>query len=597
MIFFDFKKLLIFEVFIRLFGLLIIFPMLKLGFYLSLKFSGLNYLANDTLSQFLSNPITVLTIFVLLLTLALYFVIEFVFLGVLFDFSYHRYLSTWKEFLLSGLNQLYKALKKYHLFIIFPIFVFFIVIEFIQIAFFASTLKVPQEISDQLKGITIVRDNYLIIFLILFVIYSLSIFVIMEYIQGKRSVKDSIKTTFSVLKGKLKFFLIKIIAINGIAHLIMFIVYSLLLVTLGQVIGFYRGQEVVFGFIITSFYSIYWIITLLFSMFLIPLNISYTIYYYNLAKEIKPNEEQVIKLKVVKSNNKKWLFRVFVLSFFLVFMLNIVTIIEEIKATDNQTQFLKQEEIIAHRGASYYAPENTISAFEMAILQGSSGVEFDIYATKDLIPVVIHDASIRRTTNETENIYVSDLTYEKLQEYDAGSWFSTDFIGELVPSFEETLQTIKGRTTGYIDIKTKNQAVEIEVLRLIEEYDMINEVKVMSFDANQLFRFKEMNSEIETVLLVGVYDLNIYNYILDERIDHVAIQIQVIKNNPDLVFVTHNQGKKVYAWGVDDRNAINIGVNADVDGFITKRPILTREIAYSKNTSDYLRRYIELLFN
>jgi glycerophosphoryl diester phosphodiesterase len=233
----------------------------------------------------------------------------------------------------------------------------------------------------------------------------------------------------------------------------------------------------------------------------------------------------------------------------------------------------------------------------MAILQGSSGVEFDIYATKDLIPVVIHDASIRRTTNETENIYVSDLTYEKLQEYDAGSWFSTDFIGELVPSFEETLQTIKGRTTGYIDIKTKNQAVEIEVLRLIEEYDMINEVKVMSFDANQLFRFKEMNSEIETVLLVGVYDLNIYNYILDERIDHVAIQIQVIKNNPDLVFVTHNQGKKVYAWGVDDRNAINIGVNADVDGFITKRPILTREIAYSKNTSDYLRRYIELLFN
>lgn len=81
--------------------------------------------------------------------------------------------------------------------------------------------------------------------------------------------------------------------------------------------------------------------------------------------------------------------------------------------------------IIAHRGASKLAPENTMYAFELAYNLGAEGIETDVQLTKDNIPVLIHDETVRRTTNS--NGYVKDFTFEELSTLDAGSWFSPIF--------------------------------------------------------------------------------------------------------------------------------------------------------------------------
>ena len=97
--------------------------------------------------------------------------------------------------------------------------------------------------------------------------------------------------------------------------------------------------------------------------------------------------------------------------------------------------------IIAHRGASGYAPENTIAAIEKAITLGAHMVELDIHQTKDGIPVALHDSSLWRTAELRRN--VGSLTLQELKRLEVGSWFSPQFQDQRIPTLEEVLDRVK----------------------------------------------------------------------------------------------------------------------------------------------------------
>lgn len=97
-------------------------------------------------------------------------------------------------------------------------------------------------------------------------------------------------------------------------------------------------------------------------------------------------------------------------------------------------------QVIAHRGASGYAPENTLIAFKKARLMGASMIEFDVMLSKDRIPVVIHDSQVKRTTDG--NGAVSELSLEELQSLDAGRWFKRKYAGEMIPSLQSVIETM-----------------------------------------------------------------------------------------------------------------------------------------------------------
>jgi glycerophosphoryl diester phosphodiesterase len=99
--------------------------------------------------------------------------------------------------------------------------------------------------------------------------------------------------------------------------------------------------------------------------------------------------------------------------------------------------------VIAHRGASSYAPENTFAAFDLAIRMGVRHIELDVEATNDGHIVVIHDDTVDRTTNGTGPVTSHNLA--ALQALDAGSWFGAQFSGERIPVFDEVLRRYKGR--------------------------------------------------------------------------------------------------------------------------------------------------------
>src|SRR5262245_17599925 len=107
--------------------------------------------------------------------------------------------------------------------------------------------------------------------------------------------------------------------------------------------------------------------------------------------------------------------------------------------------------VIAHRGASSYAPENTFAAFDLALQMGAHQIEIDVECTSDDYIVVIHDDTVDRTTDGAG--LVTDQTLAALRELDAGAWFGAMFAGERIPLFEEVLARYKGRAHLHTEIK------------------------------------------------------------------------------------------------------------------------------------------------
>src|SRR5207244_1992987 len=114
--------------------------------------------------------------------------------------------------------------------------------------------------------------------------------------------------------------------------------------------------------------------------------------------------------------------------------------------------------VIAHRGASGHAPENTMAAFRKAVAQGATFIETDLQLSRDAHFVAIHDGTVNRTTNGRGSVH--DLTLVELRELDAGSWFGSEFSGERIPTLEEILQfSKKNDVVFYLEMKPSGAGV------------------------------------------------------------------------------------------------------------------------------------------
>ncbi|MCD4696830.1 MAG: T9SS type A sorting domain-containing protein [Bacteroidales bacterium] len=157
-----------------------------------------------------------------------------------------------------------------------------------------------------------------------------------------------------------------------------------------------------------------------------------------------------------------------------------------------------QGKIIAHRGASSMAPENTIASFTKAIELGVDFIEVDVRPSKEDSIMVIHDKTLDRTTNGSGN--VNHFSYSQLKELTAGysSKFGLDYIDEKIPTLNEVLLLAKGKVKVCIDIKS---SPEIPVINLIGKMNMYNHVYIMSYNVEKLERIKAFNPQIQTILL------------------------------------------------------------------------------------------------
>ena len=223
---------------------------------------------------------------------------------------------------------------------------------------------------------------------------------------------------------------------------------------------------------------------------------------------------------------------------------------------------------IAHRGCSSLAPENTYAAWVKAIEKGADYFELDIQLSSDDSLVIMHDDTVDRTTDGTGT--VSSLTYAQLRALDAGSWFSSEFTGEKIPSFSEALELSK--TDGSIDIvaeiKSTNLNIVPKVVAMIQAYGMQSRVIVSSFTQSQLTISKSLDPSI---------DVQLFGTITNAMIDQVAsMNGEWVGSGGTitqaLIDYAHSKNILFNAWTINSGSQMLALIALGIDGITTNFP-------------------------
>ena len=167
--------------------------------------------------------------------------------------------------------------------------------------------------------------------------------------------------------------------------------------------------------------------------------------------------------------------------------------------------------IVAHRGSSGSAPENTMASFRLAIDEGADMIELDIRMTKDFHLIVHHDRDLGRTVRGTG--YIREKTLNELKALDAGSWFSPKFRGEQIPTLREVMDILPPHMKLNIEVKTDGEtrqdiAFEESCILIVREKQFTERVIISSFDHKFLKRLHRLDPAIITgALLLPVRDM------------------------------------------------------------------------------------------
>lgn len=160
--------------------------------------------------------------------------------------------------------------------------------------------------------------------------------------------------------------------------------------------------------------------------------------------------------------------------------------------------------IAAHRGASGLAPENTLSAFKLAVESGANMIEIDVQFAKDDSIIVFHDENLGRTTNCSGRI--KNYTLEELKKMDSGSWFSESFANEKILTLAETLEYLKDKAYLSIEIKPnacyeRQEDAVRKIIKVVRDLKLENNVLFGSFDYQALKLIKQLDSKLNTAAI------------------------------------------------------------------------------------------------
>lgn len=229
--------------------------------------------------------------------------------------------------------------------------------------------------------------------------------------------------------------------------------------------------------------------------------------------------------------------------------------------------------IIAHRGASFYEPENTIRAIKRAIEMQADYVEVDVRRSKDGELVIMHDANIDRTTNGSG--FVKDKTVSELKKLDAGYqnlqfWNRKNEIfaghGEEIPTLEEVIDFVKNKVGLIIEIK--EPGTENEIIEKIKQNNIKN-VILASFYHETLKNVSKLDHGLDTGIIFVGQPVNVHKLAFDANASIIFPSYKYMNEN--MVKQAKGHELTVYTWAIDDPKIFKRFAEMGVDGIVTNK--------------------------
>jgi glycerophosphoryl diester phosphodiesterase len=235
--------------------------------------------------------------------------------------------------------------------------------------------------------------------------------------------------------------------------------------------------------------------------------------------------------------------------------------------------------VIAHRGASAYAPENTLAAFNLALEMGADGIELDARLTKDGVPVVRHDTIVDSTTNGHGAI--NQLTLAEIKQLDVNVQPDKQ-QGEKIPTLEESLRAVGMRGIVNIEIKSgkpRPVGLAVAVVQVIAKTQMANRITVSSFDRGLLHQVARLNPDLPRGLLYARgLPISVCHASSRPIVSYTALHPRYPTVTPEFVTWARYNGYKINAWTVDDPDEMKRLIALGVDAILTNKPDALRAI-------------------
>ena len=232
--------------------------------------------------------------------------------------------------------------------------------------------------------------------------------------------------------------------------------------------------------------------------------------------------------------------------------------------------------IFAHRGASAHAPENTIAAFELALAQQADAIELDVKLSSDGRVVVLHDATVNRTTNGTGRI--QNYSLQDLKKLDAGKSFSEQYSGEKIPTLDEVFEAVGKRTFINVELtnyKTPRDHLVETVCMVVKKHNIQKRILFSSFFASNLSKARSYLPDVPGGLLalrgfLGSWARS-FGFVFGK---YAALHPYLSDMSQQQVARVHRLNRRIHVWTVNQEEEMRRLFAWGVDGIFTDDPQL-----------------------
>ena len=592
------KPLILFEILWKLVTLLVIAPACAGLIQLAIHLAKLKYLTTSNLLQFLRSPWTILLLAVLLLLAALYTLFEIAAVCTCFRQSrFQKVRTTLGRMVRSGLQSVLHFFRGGGPFLVLHLLVLIPLMQFSATSGIFTAMGIPDFLAYYMTKKEFLLPIYVAAIILCCLLSVRWVFSSVLFTQNQCSYRSARATSVQLVRGRFWQTFFSVLVWNCCYFAVLLVFLCLITVVVLMVSRATGSNDLIMSQAMRILKLLIQIVLWSFSFFATPICMAHLTAL--LEKRCVQMPEVVLPEPVPLSRSAKpfrrstavltaCCFTVAALGLNLSYVYSVFT-----GKANFRLALFQNPTVMAHRGLSADAPENTLYAFSDAISVGADFIELDVQQTRDGVLVVMHDSNLKRTTGVNKDIW--DVDYADIQNLDAGSWFDPAYANARIPTLEETLQFVDKRAKLNIEIKpTKHgsDTLEQDVAELITQYQYTDACYVTSFSYGSLKKVKEANPEIRTGYLMSVAYGQFYSlkYADAFSLNKVFVTSQVVN-------AAHQQGKQIFAWTVNSMSEVRSLCNLHVDSIITDDPVMVQNVISRDSTGETLRSVLDYFIN
>lgn len=592
------KPLILFEILWKLVTLLVIAPACAGLIQLAIHLAKLKYLTTSNLLQFLRSPWTILLLAVLLLLAALYTLFEIAAVCTCFRQSrFQKVRTTLGRMVRSGLQSVLHFFRGGGPFLVLHLLVLIPLMQFSATSGIFTAMGIPDFLAYYMTKKEFLLPIYVAAIILCCLLSVRWVFSSVLFTQNQCSYRSARATSVQLVRGRFWQTFFSVLVWNCCYFAALLVFLCMITVVVLMVIRATGSNDLIMSQAMRILKLLIQIVLWSFSFFATPICMAHLTAL--LEKRCVQMPEVVLPEPIPLSRSAKpfrrstavltaCCFTVAALGLNLSYVYSVFT-----GKANFRLALFQNPTVMAHRGLSADAPENTLYAFSDAISVGADFIELDVQQTRDGVLVVMHDSNLKRTTGVNKDIW--DVDYADIQNLDAGSWFDPAYANARIPTLEETLQFVDKRAKLNIEIKpTKHgsDTLEQDVAELITRYQYTDACYVTSFSYGSLKKVKEANPEIRTGYLMSVAYGQFYSlkYADAFSLNKVFVTSQVVN-------AAHQQGKQIFAWTVNSMSEVRSLCNLHVDSIITDDPVMVQNVISRDSTGETLRSVLDYFIN